>query len=122
MLSWIERFDEEQPRIKALNRKMRDALTMQGLEILSPENASPYIISFVSPLPSEVYVRMLSDKGIAASSGSACSNNAKGEGEKILLSMGIRSNKARNAVRISFSGSTDEESAEALIKAIKEIR
>ena len=36
--------------------------------------------------------------------------------------MGIRSNKARNAVRISFSGSTDEESAEALIKAIKEIR
>ena len=82
----------------------------------------PYIISFVSPLPSEVYVRMLSDKGIAASSGSACSNNSKGEGEKILLSMGIRSNKARNAVRISFSGSTDEESAEALIKAIKEIR
>ena len=122
VLSWIERFDEEQPRIKALNRKIRDALTMQGLEILSPENASPYIISFVSPLPSEVYVRMLSDKGIAASSGSACSNNAKGEGEKILLSMGIRSNKARNAVRISFSGSTDEESAEALIKAIKEIR
>lgn len=122
VLAWMEQFDEEQPRIKALNRKIREALTMQGLEILSPEDASPYIISFVSPLPSEVYVRMLSDKGIAASSGSACSNNSKGEGEKILLSMGIRSNKARNAVRISFSGSTDEESAEALIKAIKEIR
>ena len=121
VLMWTGNRESENRRIGEINRYIRNNLSSLGLEILSPENASPYIISFVSPLPSEVYVRMLSDKGIAASSGSACSNNAKGEGEKILLGMGIRSSKARNAVRISFSGSTDMESAEALIKAVKEI-
>ena len=121
VLMWTGNRESENRRIGEINRYIRNNLSSLGLEILSPENASPYIISFVSPLPSEVYVRMLSDKGIAASSGSACSNNAKGEGEKILLGMGIRSSEARNAVRISFSGSTDIESAEALIKAVKEI-
>ena len=119
--SWMGGFSCEYERISGINRRIRSALSELGMEILSPEDASPYIISFVSPLPSEVYVRMLSGKGIAASSGSACSNNSKGEGEKILLSMGIRSSKARNAVRISFSRDTDEESADAFIKAVKEI-
>ena len=121
VLSWLGSFGSEYGRISGINQEMRKALEDLGMEILSPEDSSPYIISFVSPLPSEVYVRMLSDKGIAASSGSACSNNSKGEGEKILLSMGIRSSKARNAVRISFSGDTDSESADAFIKAVKEI-
>ena len=121
VLSWTGSFSSEYERIGSINRDIRMALEELGMEVLSPEDASPYIISFVSPLPSEVYVRMLSDKGIAASSGSACSNNAKGEGEKILMGMGIKSSKARNAVRISFSGDTDAESAAAFIKAIKEI-
>ena len=64
---------------------------------------------------------MLSDRGIAVSSGSACSNNAKGEGEKILLAMGFRSTEARNAVRISMSNESDEKSVDALISAIREI-
>ena len=98
------------------------ALAEQDFQLLSPEeNASPYIISFASPLPSEVYTRMLSDKGIAVSSGSACSNNAKGEGERILLAMGFRSEAARKAVRISLSNESDEEGVDALLAAIKEI-
>ena len=118
---WIPDAAANQARIASLNARIRAAITSAGLKVLSPENASPYIISFASPLPSEVYTRMLSDKGISASSGSACSNNTKGEGERILLAMGFRSSEAKQAVRISLSNASDEESVETLIEAIKEI-
>ena len=48
-------------------------------------------------------------------------NNAKGESEKIMQAMGIRSDKARNAVRLSFSNDTSDEDAAALASAIKEL-
>ena len=118
---WIGSQSENMEKISALNQTLRSALSEQGFQILSPDNASPYIISFASPLPSEVYTRMLSDRKIAVSAGSACSNNAKGEGEHILQMMGISSKSARNAIRISLSNENDEEGVDALIKAIKEI-
>ena len=118
---WMEDNEEKRKRISGLNRMIREAIAEMGFHILSPEDASPYIISFASPLPSEVYTRMLSDKGISVSSGSACSNNTKGEGERILIAMGARSDEAKRAVRISLSNDSDEESAGELIKAIKEI-
>ena len=117
---WLSDSESKNKRIQEIKDKISECLTAAGREILSPAVSSPYILSFVSPFPSEVFTRMLSDKGVEASAGSACSNNAKGEGEKILLNMGIRPEKARNAVRISLSNSTTEEETEALIKIIKE--
>ena len=118
---WLSGSEDKQKRIKALNQRIRHTMEELGFQLFSPEDSSPYIISFASPLPSEVYTRMLSDKGIAVSSGSACSNNAKGEGERILLAMGFRSEAARKAVRISLSNESDEEGVDALLAAIKEI-
>ena len=118
---WMPQMEENSTRIRHLKERIVTALRESGREILSPEQSSPYIISFVSPYPSEVFTRMLSDKGVEASAGSACSNNAKGEGEKILLHMGIRPEKAKNAVRISLSNSTTEEETERLIEIIKEL-
>ena len=119
---WLSRAEDNRKRIQTLSLKIRHTLEQLGFQLFSPEDhASPYIISFASPLPSEVYTRMLSDKGIAVSSGSACSNNSKGEGERILLAMGFRSDAARRAVRISLSNGSDEEGVDALLKAIKEI-
>ena len=118
---WLTGTEESWKRIRALNQMVRDTIRELGFSILSPDDGSPYIISFASPLPSEVYTRMLSDRGICVSSGSACSNNTKGEGERILLSMGFRSSEAKQAVRISLSNESDEESVAELIKAIKEI-
>ena len=117
---WMDGQEEKNQRVQRMKERIIAAIKETGFEILSPEKSSPYIISFSSSLPSEVYTRILSDKGVYVSSGSACSNNAKGEGEKILLGMGIRPEKARNAVRISLSNSTTEEETEALIKIIKE--
>ena len=119
---WMPAMKENSTRISALKARITDTLQDEGFEIISPEHSSPYIISFASALPSEVYTRMLSDKGVYVSSGSACSNNAKGEGEKILLGMGVRPEKARNAVRISLSKDTTEEDVEALIQVLRETR
>lgn len=120
MEEWLSGQKESNMRVQAMKERIVSALVEMDYDILSPVCSSPYIISFASRLPSEVYTRMLSDKGVFVSSGSACSNNAKGEGEKILLGMGIRPEKARNAVRISLSNSTTEEETEALIRIIKE--
>ena len=117
---WLENQDEKNRRVGMLKKKVSDAITSMGLHILSPENSSAYILSFASPLPSEVFTRMLSDRGVYVSSGSACSNNVKGEGEKILLRMGVKSAEAKNAIRISFSNSTTEEETNSLIAILKE--
>ena len=121
LAEWMSDAAAKQARIASINGMLRKTIASCGLNVLSPEASSPYILSFASPYPSEVFVRMLSDQGISASSGSACSNNAKGESEKIMQAMGIRSDKARNAVRLSFSNDTSDEDAAALASAIKEL-
>lgn len=115
---WVPNTERE--RIAGLNRYLRSELEGLGLAVLSPRTASPYIINFSSPLPSEVFTRILSDKGIAVSSGSACSNNAKGEGERSLNAMGFQPSLSKTAVRVSFSNSTASGDVEYLVKAIKE--
>ena len=92
-----------------------------GISIFSPDNSSPYILSVEGPLPSEVFTRMLIDKGFCVSSGSACSNNAKGKSESILEAMGINNRRAGKAVRISLSKDTSFSDAEALVKAFGEL-
>lgn len=118
---WIENRDEDEKRIKEYNLRLRESISTLGLEILSPENASPYILSIVSPLPSEVFTRMLMDKGFCVSSGSACSNNAKGKSEGILEAMGIRNEKAKRAIRISMGRDTTKEDVESLISAFGDL-
>ena len=121
MEEWLTDQKKKNETVSEYKLMTINALKELGLEILSPEISSPYILSFASTLPSEVFTRMLSDKGVYASAGSACSNNTKGESEKILLRMGRKPNEAKNAVRLSFSNSTTKEDVEALISILKEI-
>ena len=79
-------------------------------------DSTPYILSVVAPLPSEVFTRMLMDKGFCVSSGSACSNNAKGKSEGILEAMGIPNQKAKKAIRISMGRNTTEEEVIRLLE------
>lgn len=113
--------------VEALNRRMRARFTEAGIKILSPEeNCSPYILTITTPLPSEVMTRMLADRGYCVSSGSACSNNAKGKAEDVILAMGFSPRDAGGVIRISFSHESEEEQALALadeiIKAVKEFK
>lgn len=115
-----ENRDEKEKRIITLSERIKDELSALGLEINSEGPTSPYIINVSSPLPSEVFSRMLDDKGYAISSGSACSNNAK-KGENIIEAMGYGNRRAESSVRISLSDYTEEGEVDGLINAIKEI-
>lgn len=121
LTEWMENREEDEKRIGKYNKMLRESLSKLGLEIISPESASPYILSIISPLPSEVFTRMLMDKGFCVSSGSACSNNAKGKSEGILEAMGIRNEKAKRAIRISMGRDTKEEDVISLCKAFGEL-
>lgn len=82
----------------------------KGYGILSPSGQSqnsfsPYILCIsVRNLPSEVFLRMMADKGFCLSAGSACSSNSRGKAESVLTMMNIPSRDRMSAVRISFSG------------------
>lgn len=108
-------------KAEGISTYLKTELKALGFDILSRGDCTPYIISAVAPLPSEVFTRMLIDRGFCVSSGSACSNNAKKKGESALQAMGYQPRQTENAIRISLSDESDKESAEALIDAIKEI-
>lgn len=118
---WMEKRDENEKKARTIKKYLIENLQEAGINIFSPENSSPYILSIEGTLPSEVFTRMLMDKGFCVSSGSACSNNAKGKSESILEAMGISNQRATRAVRISLSRNSTIEEAELLMKAIKEI-
>nr|MCR5731926.1 cysteine desulfurase [Sphaerochaetaceae bacterium] len=89
--------------IETIYKETRRKLEENQIKVLSPEtNTSPFVLSITTPIPSEVLTRMLIDKGWCVSSGSACSNNAKGKGEGILQAMGFSAKDSRGAIRISF--------------------
>lgn len=113
--------------VEAIYSEVRSRLLDAGIKILSPEeNRSPYILAITTPLPSEVLTRMLADKGYCVSSGSACSNNAKGKAEDIILAMGFTPREAGGVIRISFSHESEKEEAiklaEEIIKAVKDFK
>lgn len=121
LTSYLENREENEKRIREIKEYLVREITKIGLNIFSPQNSSPYILSIEAPLPSEVFTRMLMDKNICVSSGSACSNNAKGKTEGILEAMGIQNQRAKKAIRISMCNDTTMLEAEELIKALREI-
>lgn len=118
---WIEHRKENEERAGKIKSYISSSLQECGIKIFSPENSSPYILSVEGPLPSEVFTRMLFDRGFCVSAGSACSNNAKGKSEGILEAMGISNQSARKAIRISLGKDTTMEEAEKLVTAFKEL-
>ena len=109
---------EHSSKVKEINAYLRERL--KAFDILSPkDDCSPYILNFATKvLPSEVFTRMLYDRGFCVSSGSACSNNAKQKGEGVLSSMQYHSELAKSSLRLSFSKDTTLSDAQALADAI----
>lgn len=108
----------------AYREKVKQTLEECGYKVLSPsENFSPCILNFsASPLPSQVYVRMMNDKGFCLSAGSACSSNTKGKAESVLASMNVSPKDRMSAIRISLSHKNTEQEIEDLCNAIKDIK
>jgi cysteine desulfurase len=99
---------------------INNAVFIPEQRLKEPDTFSPYIlkISF-PPIPGEVLVRVLQDRGICISTGSACASRKKNK-QRALLSMGISSETAYSAVRISPGHTTTMEDIKNFIKILKE--
>lgn len=84
------------------------------------ESFIPHILSLAfPPVPGEVLVRVMNEKGFALSTGSACANNKKSKTSG-LLSMGISEETGFSSFRISMGSGTTEAEVEELLKVLKE--
>ncbi len=82
---------------------------------------SPYIISAAfPPVPSEVTVRALSEKGIMISAGSACSTHNSLSRGRVLKNMGYNPELRSSAVRFSFGNTTTEDEIDTAISVIRD--
>lgn len=83
-------------------------------------NFIPNIVSLTAPpVPGEVLVRVMNEKGFALSTGSACSNNKKSD-TKGILSMGITKEEGFSSFRVSLGFDTTQEEVEQFLTALEE--
>jgi cysteine desulfurase len=89
------------------------------LERADKASYSPFITAaFVPPVPGEVLVRVMSDKGYAISTGSACSRSAK-KRIRPLAYLGISEADAHSAIRISIGYDTTEDDVRGFCKTLR---
>ena len=114
----------EYDRILAFRTKIEDAVTRAGYTLISPSCRSgleftPYIINICAkPIPSEVFLRVMADKGFCLSSGSACSSNSKGKAESVLTAMNIDPASRMSSIRISMGRGTSASDVDDLCTAL----
>ena len=114
----------EYDRILAFRAKIEDAVTGAGYTLISPSCRSgleftPYIINICAkPIPSEVFLRVMADKGFCLSSGSACSSNSKGKAESVLTAMNIDPASRMSSIRISMGRGTSASDVDDLCTAL----
>ena len=102
----------------ALKKQLLDTLREMGVhfELNSPDDSSSHVVNIsLCKLRSEVLIRMLSDKGIFVSGGSAC---AKGKKSHVLSAMRLSPKNIDAALRISFCPENTSEDVAALCDAI----
>jgi len=117
---------ENYNKVLGFRCKIEEASLASGYTLLSPskdsgKEFSPYIINIcVKPVPSEVFLRVMSDKGFCLSAGSACSSNSRGKAESVLAAMNIDHERRMSSIRISMGRDTTEENVSALCTALRE--
>lgn len=93
-----ERLVELRARLLAGIAQMR---VFRGITV-SPADASPYITCISFPgFEGAILVRLLAERGVIVGSGSACTAESA-EPSQVLTAMGLSSEVARGALRISF--------------------
>jgi len=96
------------------------ALVIPDYSEKQAESYSPSItaLSF-PPVPGEVLVRVLSDKGFAVSTGAACSSKKAGRG-RVLEAMGVPKEARESAIRVSTGFTTREEDIRSFVSCLEE--
>jgi len=99
------------------DRLIQGMLKIPGIELTGhPEKRLADIASFaVHGVEGEAMLLLLSDEGIAASSGSACTSGELSPSH-VLLAMGIPPEKAHGSIRFSLSPETTEEDIDYVLE------
>ncbi len=123
-LAELEREGVER-RLAGLNRRLREGLMSCSQKvrcrIVSPENASPWIVCAVfEGYEGAILTRLLGGRGIAVSAGSACSADSD-ETSHVLRAMGIEEAAARGMVRVSFGHETTESDIDRFVETMKQV-
>ena len=93
-----------------------DIAKREGIVIISPADALPYIINLSLPgYRSETLLNFLSDSGFYVSSGSAC---AKGHKSHVLTAMKLPDSLTDSSLRISLSRFTTDEELDSFLEAL----
>lgn len=96
-----------------------DVCRLLSPSITSGATVTPFIVSLsMKGIPSEVFTRIMYDRGFCISSGSACSNNAPKKGEGVMNGASISPADAASAIRISFGSETGTEDIDALAETL----
>jgi cysteine desulfurase len=83
-----------------------------------PDNRIPGIVSLsLDDVSGESLVHLMDLKGICISSGSACTSG-KDEPSHVLLALGLTTQQAKSAVRISYGKYNVAEDVEAIVSTI----
>ena len=110
--------------ILAFRTKIEESVLSSGYTLISPScksgrEFSPYIINICAkPIPSEVFLRIMADKGFCLSSGSACSSNSKGKAESVLTAMNVDPSSRMSSIRISMGYGTTADEVDELCRAL----
>lgn len=123
----IERVKSQKQSAKRKVEKLRDRLIKGVLKIPGviltghPQERAPHVASFiVKGVEGEAMLLLLDEKGIAASSGSACTSGIL-EPSHVLLAMGYSPELAHGSLRISLSHENTEEDVDYFLKVFPKI-
>lgn len=115
-------FSKDNQNIKELHDYLLNKLeSIEGIEINSPENGSPFIINFsLINKKASVVVEALSNKGVYVSSVSAC-NSKREAASQVVKALGKNDNLAHNTIRVSFDNNSSKEDVDILLDELKKI-
>ena len=87
-------------------------------DVWETSDYSPFILTAaVPPFPGEALVRMLSDRGVFLSTGSACSAKSQRD-NRVLRAMGVSEQIASCSIRISWGHSTTREELKGFLSTL----
>ena len=116
----VANFKENCEKMAALRDRLIVEAQKLGCKINTPADCAPHIVN-LSPCVgrSEVYIRVLSDRGIYVSGGSACS---RGKKSHVLTAMRVSGKNADAALRVSLCPETSQEDIDAFLSALADAK
>jgi cysteine desulfurase len=120
---WLENDAEGPAKMAALRGRLQESILqaveaagVNGLEAPRVPNTTNLWFDYIE---GEALVIALDLKGLAVSSGAACSSGAI-EPSHVLLAMGLSPQRARSSIRLSMGKQTSSEDIEFAIRVIPE--